>query len=580
MINSLGTRLTDPKSKPEIILKEFRANEDKEKIEVILKARVHTLSSSKNSSNSSGCGSKSLLTGGGGSGRGSISGGRGFSAGRGGVSTGRGAPTGRGITTGGRGVTASGRGVTTGGRGAPTGRGAGKPFIGKRVSLIKEGDESESESDEETDSKEEEIKPSVTEVVEVVKPHVPPVVEVAIKSPVIVEEVVKHFVVPEVIDPPIVNISIVTEVVEEKEEWEKKRDIESILEAEYLSNKSSVKEVVNSVVVEKENNNLQSTSVEFVEEKEEWEKKSDKEAILEAVEVQKMEKINDQIESVIQIVGLSVSELDNVTSGGMESWETKAVKNNLEENENIVESKNKIIVEKIEEKKVEKSELYSNEDVFTCNPPSLSEKKFVETKINIPVVKSKRRLSSVLLQTEVESVSINSNDDTSDSSINPAANMLRRASVRSGEVGVNTIKQFFSKNMTPKTQNKSTYLIDNHNTSTTKSKTMRRPSVLTNKPLISKEGLRESLVLGIDQDSFFNLVKEGPVGEKDGLNQYSYQELVRRNYEKEFDDIDSQTIEKYLIDKDFDIKFGMTKELFFVLPQWRRHNLKKGLLLF
>jgi len=95
---------------------------------------------------------------------------------------------------------------------------------------------------------------------------------------------------------------------------------------------------------------------------------------------------------------------------------------------------------------------------------------------------------------------------------------------------------------------------------------------------------RESFALGMDPEDFLELPKEGAVNENGietiGGQFYSYRELVRKNYNKDYDGINSQELENYLTDKEFEIKFGVSKEAFAAQPKWRRIAQKKALLLF
>ena len=53
---------------------------------------------------------------------------------------------------------------------------------------------------------------------------------------------------------------------------------------------------------------------------------------------------------------------------------------------------------------------------------------------------------------------------------------------------------------------------------------------------------------------------EGPVKiDESGFSLYSYEELVRRNHYKKFDDIQKYQLYKYMIDSDFEERFGCTK---------------------
>lgn len=66
---------------------------------------------------------------------------------------------------------------------------------------------------------------------------------------------------------------------------------------------------------------------------------------------------------------------------------------------------------------------------------------------------------------------------------------------------------------------------------------------------------RCAVVLNISKTEFLALEPEPPVIE----DQYTYKELVRRNYRKEYDDLVQSNLEQYLTDEEFMIVFGRTK---------------------
>jgi len=66
---------------------------------------------------------------------------------------------------------------------------------------------------------------------------------------------------------------------------------------------------------------------------------------------------------------------------------------------------------------------------------------------------------------------------------------------------------------------------------------------------------RCAAVLNISKTEFLALEPEPPVIE----DQYTYRELVRRNYRKEYDDLVQSNLEQYLTDEEFMIIFGRTK---------------------
>ena len=66
---------------------------------------------------------------------------------------------------------------------------------------------------------------------------------------------------------------------------------------------------------------------------------------------------------------------------------------------------------------------------------------------------------------------------------------------------------------------------------------------------------RCAVVLNISKTEFLALEPEPPVID----DQYTYKELVRRNYRKEYDDLIQSNLEQYLTDEEFMIVFGRTK---------------------
>eukprot|EP01034_Spumella_vulgaris_P032286 gene32286-39865_t len=61
---------------------------------------------------------------------------------------------------------------------------------------------------------------------------------------------------------------------------------------------------------------------------------------------------------------------------------------------------------------------------------------------------------------------------------------------------------------------------------------------------------------------------------------YSYQELVRRNFAKEYVDLTRSELEKYLCDEEFATVFQKTKDQFFAQPRWKQMDQKKKAMLF
>lgn len=60
-----------------------------------------------------------------------------------------------------------------------------------------------------------------------------------------------------------------------------------------------------------------------------------------------------------------------------------------------------------------------------------------------------------------------------------------------------------------------------------------------------------------------------------GHTVYPLAELQRRNAEGDHTGLDPRNLELYLTDRDFAAAFGMDRERYEKLPQWRKSNLKK-----
>ena len=88
--------------------------------------------------------------------------------------------------------------------------------------------------------------------------------------------------------------------------------------------------------------------------------------------------------------------------------------------------------------------------------------------------------------------------------------------------------------------------------------------------------------IGADLGFYRDLPVEGPVGmDADGIQQFRYQELLRKNVVKDYDGIVYPAeLERHCMDDDFVLMFGMNKEAFSLLPAWKKIQQKKSLLLF
>jgi hypothetical protein len=83
-----------------------------------------------------------------------------------------------------------------------------------------------------------------------------------------------------------------------------------------------------------------------------------------------------------------------------------------------------------------------------------------------------------------------------------------------------------------------------------------------------------------DHNGLISLSPELSIGIENNIHLFSYQELVRKNYVKSYDDVDKASLENHLNDIDFNEKIGMNKAEFQLQPKWKRISKKKLLLLF
>ena len=95
------------------------------------------------------------------------------------------------------------------------------------------------------------------------------------------------------------------------------------------------------------------------------------------------------------------------------------------------------------------------------------------------------------------------------------------------------------------------------------------------------DAIRMSFALGMDRTAFLELKEEKTSGEDAEHHElFSYQELLRRAFTKDYGTCEPHKLEQHLPTKEFELKFEMTRENFYQLPVWRQRNLKKMLLLF
>jgi hypothetical protein len=75
-----------------------------------------------------------------------------------------------------------------------------------------------------------------------------------------------------------------------------------------------------------------------------------------------------------------------------------------------------------------------------------------------------------------------------------------------------------------------------------------------------KDAARPSFALGMDPESFLAMIEEQPIETNSGgFPQFTYKELVRKNFSREYGGLVQTDLEMYLNDKEFAIQFGMKK---------------------
>ena len=85
----------------------------------------------------------------------------------------------------------------------------------------------------------------------------------------------------------------------------------------------------------------------------------------------------------------------------------------------------------------------------------------------------------------------------------------------------------------------------------------------------------------MDYVSFLSLTIEAPIEKSDdGVELYSYRELLRKHFVKKYDGCDPKRLEFYLTEKDFQLVFNMTKLEWEKLPAWKKLSKRQASLLF
>lgn len=85
----------------------------------------------------------------------------------------------------------------------------------------------------------------------------------------------------------------------------------------------------------------------------------------------------------------------------------------------------------------------------------------------------------------------------------------------------------------------------------------------------------------LSKEAFLSLSAAGPIGiDANGDDVYSYHELLRRNFCKDYGTLKQTELQRYLADAEFTAVFGKTKQEFDAQAKWRQVDQKKKALLF
>jgi hypothetical protein len=96
-----------------------------------------------------------------------------------------------------------------------------------------------------------------------------------------------------------------------------------------------------------------------------------------------------------------------------------------------------------------------------------------------------------------------------------------------------------------------------------------------------RKASRISFTLGISRSEFLGLNEEAAsLLDGDDTPRYTYKELLRRIFHKDYGEMDPSNVEIYLLDSEFDTYFKMDRDAFKDLPKWKQTSLKKSLMLF
>jgi hypothetical protein len=94
-------------------------------------------------------------------------------------------------------------------------------------------------------------------------------------------------------------------------------------------------------------------------------------------------------------------------------------------------------------------------------------------------------------------------------------------------------------------------------------------------------GANMAAAVGLSVDSFIALEPEPSDGMDDeGRPLFSYQELLRRKHQRDYDGVVASSLESHLTDTSFETVFRMDKASYAKIPQWKKTSLKQKALLF
>lgn len=113
----------------------------------------------------------------------------------------------------------------------------------------------------------------------------------------------------------------------------------------------------------------------------------------------------------------------------------------------------------------------------------------------------------------------------------------------------------------------------------TKSPNITAPTTQSNNNLNYDLATKCAWALKLNKEDFLELAPEPAIVEE-GENRFTYKELLRRNFAKDYGDLIQTELERYMVEEDFKTVFQKSKSQFYAQVKWRQLEQKKRALLF